>query len=167
MSPFGQYDRVDMYIADDVDTSRHVFLQGEVDLNIGVMAVKLEAVLFPEDLPVNRSCHLVLTKNGDALDGTHATLNSSSFFMIPLVIAMIALGLLYRTRRRFKGNTGHFKSLHDHPNSPTDGISKSSMSKSEEGDTSFVGPTFSGGALTGGRNSYNTFQNLRHLRRKR
>lgn len=78
-----------------------------------------------------------------------------------MVIALVALGLLYRTRRRFKGNAGgHFKSLHDHPNSPTDGASKSSIYKSEGGpdlgvaEAPFLGSVF-GGALAG-RNSSNT-----------
>ncbi|KAF9948794.1 hypothetical protein BGZ70_002049 [Mortierella alpina] len=241
-SPFDQYDKVDMHVVDDANPTRHNLLQAEVDLNIGVMAVRLEAILFPEDLPIRRLCHIVLTGVGNSLDGTHRTLNSSSFFMIrtmksingtlvplppaastllpsastalpastttrfssarsnaasatsegfpvsatnpaqpekssalsPLVIALIsvgsgamvialvALGLLYRTRRRFKGNTGgHFKSLHDHPSSPTDGASKSSIYKSEGGpdlgvaaEAPFLGPTF-GGALAG-RNSSNT-----------
>ncbi|CAO3571923.1 unnamed protein product [Mortierella alpina] len=240
-TPFDQYDKVDMHVVDDANPTRHNLLQAEVDLNIGVMAVRLEAILFPEDLPIRRLCHIVLTGVGNSLDGTHRTLNSSSFFMIrtmrlingtmvplpptastllpsastalpvstttrfssavstsasatsegfplsatnpalpekssalsPLVIALIsvgsgamvialvALGLLYRTRRRFKGNTGgHFRSLHDHPSSPTDGASKSSIYKSEGGpdtgvvEAPFLGPTF-GGALAG-RNSSNT-----------
>ncbi|KAF9990266.1 hypothetical protein BGZ75_002900 [Mortierella antarctica] len=240
-APFDQYEKVDMHVVDDANPARHNLLQGEVDLNIGVMAVRLEAILFPEDLPIRRSCHIVLTGVGNSLDGSHRTLNSSSFFMIrtmksvngtlvplpptaptqgpsgsvavptstttrfssakstvasttsegfpvsatqpaesgkspalsPLVIALIsvgsaamlialvALGLLYRTRRRFKGNTGgHFKSLHDHPNSPTDGASKSSIFKSEGGqdlgvaEAPFLGPTFGGGLA--GRNSSNT-----------
>ncbi|KAF9573621.1 hypothetical protein EC968_008258 [Mortierella alpina] len=163
-APFDQYDKVDMHVVDDTNPSRHNLLQAEVDLNIGVMAIRLEAILFPEDLPIKRLCHIVLTGVGNSLDGTHRTLNSSSFYMIrsgAMVIALVALGLLYRTRRRFKGNTGgHFKSLHDHPNSPTDGASKSSIYKSEGGqdlgvaEAPFLGPTF-GGALAG-RNSSNT-----------
>ncbi|KAF9945800.1 hypothetical protein BGZ72_000956 [Mortierella alpina] len=237
-APFDQYDKVDMHVVDDASPERHFQLQGEVDLNIGVTAVRLEALLFPEDLPIKRLCHLVLTGVGNSLDGTHRTLNSSSFYMIrtmknvngtlvslppagptvvpsapitvpastttrfssakstvaattsgdppvhatnppqstksstlsPLVIALISVGsaamaialvalaLLYRTRRRFKGNAGgHFKSLHDHPNSPTDGASKSSIYKSEGGhdlgvaEAPFLGPTFGAG-----RNSSNT-----------
>ncbi|KAI1288645.1 hypothetical protein EDD11_009742 [Mortierella claussenii] len=81
-APFDQYEKVDIYIVDDGNKSRSYLLQGEVDLNIGMMAARLEAPLFPEDLPVNRSCHILLTRVGNALDGTHQTLNSSSFFMI-------------------------------------------------------------------------------------
>ncbi|KAG0247945.1 hypothetical protein BG011_000701, partial [Mortierella polycephala] len=80
-APFGRYDFVDVYIVDDLNATSSFLLKSEVDLNLGVMAAKLDANLFPENLPANRSCHIVMTKDGDPLDGNHPTLNSSSFFM--------------------------------------------------------------------------------------
>ncbi|KAF8923238.1 hypothetical protein BGZ58_003210 [Dissophora ornata] len=239
MAPFGQYDMVDAYIVDDGNDTRVFQLQSDVDLSLGMTATRLEASLFPDDLSVNRSCHVVLVGTGNPLDGTHQTLNSSSFFMIrtkqtingtlvpipattttltttlsastttkktttlatttmgasatstvgsypttlsassedpdtlsplvigvisagsvALVIALIALGLLVSTRRRFKGSTGDFKSLHDHPGSPTDDLSKSSIFKSEGGHDLATGGSFAGAALGGpmaaGRSSSNT-----------
>ncbi|KAG0210270.1 hypothetical protein B0O80DRAFT_503963 [Mortierella sp. GBAus27b] len=232
--PFDQYDKVDIYIVDDSNSTRVILLQKDVDLSTGMMAAKLDAPLFPNDTPLNRSCHIVMVGNGNAPDGTHQTLNSTSFYLIrtkelvsgtlvpvtgtpttstllatstiaittsatlnttmssevggsptnlpsvpedkhenalsPLVIglisaacvilmiAVIAIGLLFRTQRRSKGTTGgHFKSLHDQPSSPTDDTSKSSLYKGHEltSEASFIGPV-TGSVITTGRSSSTT-----------
>ncbi|KAF8972850.1 hypothetical protein BGZ46_010014, partial [Entomortierella lignicola] len=243
-SPFNQYDKVDIYVVDDGgNDTRTIQLQTDVDLSTGMTAVKLDAPLFPVDLPINRSCHLILIKNGDDPASTQESLNSSSFFMIrtqesvngtlvpipvsstvsvsssttalisttltsstpyttssttpssssssssnnspaaaipissksntlsplviglitagsvALVIAIISIALLLRTRRRFKGDAGDFKSLYDQPNSPTDGTSKTSIFKSEEKQDmarrgSLVGPAFGSIAAIGRSSSH-------------
>ncbi|KAG0331892.1 hypothetical protein BG000_010508 [Podila horticola] len=233
-APFDKYEKVDMYIFDDT-TQAGTKLLSDVDLSLGMAAVTLESGLFPDSLPVNRSCHILLTRVDNALDGTHQTLNSSTFFLIrtkqnvsgtlvplpsatsttasltsssspapsssstsstkkttstlpnipgsnptsipegpesksnalsPLVIglisagcaalliAILALGLLYRARRRYTGNNAsYFKSLNDHSSSPTE-PSKSSIFQNDDANGSFVGPTF--GAIAAGRSSSNT-----------
>jgi len=80
--PFDQYEKVDVYIVDESNNTRAYLLQKEVDLNIGMMAARLEATYFPTDLPVNRSCLIMMVGAGNDIDGTHQTLNSSSFYMI-------------------------------------------------------------------------------------
>ncbi|KAF9425900.1 hypothetical protein BGZ94_007113 [Podila epigama] len=226
------YEKVDIYLFDH-NTTTGTKLVSDIELSVGVVALKLDAGLFPESLPVNRSCHILFTRAYNDLDGTHQTLNSSTFFLIrtkqsvsgtmvpmplptsiittassavlstttsststrptglpapvssentlptnvpdvpphhanalsPLVIglisagcaalllAMVALGLLFRARRRHSGNTSYFKSLQDHPSSPTEPASKSSIFEHGDANGSFVGPTFGG---TTGRNSSNT-----------
>ncbi|KAG0343577.1 hypothetical protein BG005_002320 [Podila minutissima] len=235
-APFDKYEKVDMYVFDDT-TQAGTKLLSDVDLSRGMAAVTLESGLFPDHLPVNRSCHILLTRVDNDLDGTHQTLNSSAFFLIrtkqnvsgtlvplpsatstttsltppsssasssssssstsknpktsssdspfdahptgipegpesnksnaisPLVIglisagcaalliAILALGLLYRARRRYTGNNAsYFKSLNDHPSSPTE-PSKSSIFQNDDANGSFVGPTFGAAA---GRSSSNT-----------
>lgn len=231
-APFDKYDKVDIYIFDHT-TQTGTKLLSDQDLSLGMAAVTLESGLFPDSLPVNRSAHILLTRADNNLDGTHDTLNSSTFFLIrtkqnvsgtlvplppatlpttltstsssslsssssittslkptsrimspnspptnipeapesksstlsPLVIglisagcaalliAILALGLLYRARRRYQGNNAnYFKSLHDHPSSPSE-PSKSSIFQNDDVNGSFVGPTFGGIA---GRNSSNT-----------
>ncbi|KAG0289411.1 hypothetical protein BGZ98_003842 [Dissophora globulifera] len=233
-TPFSQYDKVDVYVVDDVNNTRAFLLQSTVDLNVGMMATRLQAALFPEDLPINRSCHVVLTGVGNTLDGKHQTLNSSSFQLIrtkqtingtlipiptaasttlltttnitpinapaattsaapaggaappppissasdtsdslsplviglisagclTLIIAIVAIGLLFRARRRYKGNTGDFKSLYDHPSSPTDDACKNPIFKSEAGHEMTGSDLYGGPDLCGpmpiGRTSSNT-----------
>ncbi|KAG0084110.1 hypothetical protein BGZ92_010183 [Podila epicladia] len=232
-APFDKYEKVDMYIFDHT-TQAGTKLLSDVDLSLGMTAVTLQSGLFPDSLPVNRSCHILLTRVDNDLDGTHQTLNSSAFFLIrtkqnvsgtlvplppatstttsltssspasssssssaskqpktsssdrpfdahptdvpegpaskssalsPLVIGLIsagcaalliaifALGLLYRARRRYTGNNAsYFKSLNDHPSSPTE-PSKSSIFQNDDANGSFVGPTF---GATAGRSSSNT-----------
>lgn len=82
MSPFGKYDTVDIYIVDEDSVGRSYMIKQAAEIEFGSAASKLEPVLFPEDVPNNRSCHIVITSNGNELDGKHDTLNSSSFFMI-------------------------------------------------------------------------------------
>ncbi|KAG0366994.1 hypothetical protein BGZ54_004588, partial [Gamsiella multidivaricata] len=82
MYPFDQYDKVDIYIVDEGNDTRTFLLQDEADLSLGMMATRLDSQFFPEDLPSNRSCHVLMTGVGNALDGTHRTLNSSSFLLI-------------------------------------------------------------------------------------
>ncbi|KAF9915730.1 hypothetical protein BX616_005523 [Lobosporangium transversale] len=244
-APFNQYERVDIYIVDDANATRTLLVHKAVDLNLGMTAVRLEAPFFPEDAPVNRSCHILMIRARYPPDGNYETLNSSTFFMIrtkqtvngttvpiqatatstgslpttqltgtltyvttqptnivatenipgsgavlptlpilpadstkesnglsPLVIglisagvlvlliAIVAIGLLLRTRKRFKGDPSYFKNLYDQPSSPTDDASKKYIFK-DEGDKSmtssgsFVNPTI-GIALATGRNSANT-----------
>ncbi|KAF9923926.1 hypothetical protein FBU30_006042 [Linnemannia zychae] len=203
-------------------------------------ASRLESSLFPEDLPINRSCHLVFTRVGNLLDGTHDTINSYPFFMIrtkqnvsgtlvplppttsstiisttltttrsttkatthststfppaspstlptqgvlpsespgtlsPLVIGLISAGcgalliaavaifLLVRARRRYKGNTNHFKSLDDQSSSPTDESSKGLSNFKLESDQEFAsqvggyGGSMIAASLAAGRSSTNT-----------
>ncbi|KAF9165355.1 hypothetical protein BGX20_000628 [Mortierella sp. AD010] len=78
---------------------------------------------------------------------------------VALIIAIIAIALLLRTRRRFKDDSGDFTSLHDNPSSPTDETSKSSIFKSEESQDilskgAAIGAPF--GAMAAGRSSSNT-----------
>ncbi|KAG0012596.1 hypothetical protein BGZ80_011638 [Entomortierella chlamydospora] len=78
---------------------------------------------------------------------------------VALVVAIIAIALLLRTRRRFKDDSGDFTSLRDNPSSPTDETSKSSIFKSEESQDilsrgAAVGAPF--GAMAAGRSSSNT-----------
>ncbi|KAG9068893.1 hypothetical protein KI688_011184 [Linnemannia hyalina] len=249
MSPFGKYDTVDIYIVDEDSVGRSYMFKQAAEIEFGSAASKLEATLFPEDVSNNRSCHIVITGNGNALDGTHNTLNSSSFFMIrtqqnvsgtmvplpsptatatatistsltftttatstkgrpttyngttvpavstgiptngalpsdksaslsPLVIGLISAGcgalliaivavfLLVRARRRYKGNTSYFKSLDDQPGSPTDGSTKGSSNfKSEDdqesaavaarGEGGYGGALFAG-SIAAERSSSNT-----------
>ncbi|KAG0044550.1 hypothetical protein BGZ83_010242 [Gryganskiella cystojenkinii] len=242
-APFDKYEKVDLYIMNEGNNTQSFFLQGDVDLSLGMTAARLETALFPETLPVNRSCHVLFIRQGNSLDGTHQTLNSSSFFMIrtkqtingtlvpivptspatsttlatstqistatttttstaanttssivgapptnvpptnkssnvlsPLVIglisagcaalliAIVALGLLYRTRRRYNNDTSDFKSLHDQPYSPTDGgpSQAPSLFKSESvHDTNSNRPYSAGasvveGSFVAGRSSSNT-----------
>ncbi|KAG0030401.1 hypothetical protein BGZ82_007447 [Podila clonocystis] len=192
-----------MYIFDHT-TQAGTKLLSDIDLSLGMTAVTLESGLFPDSLPVNRSCHILLTRVDNDLDGTHQTLNSSTFFLIrsssastkpktsspntpsdalptvipegpesksnalsPLVIglisagcaalliAILALGLLYRARRRYTGsNANYFKSLNDHPSSPSEPSKSSIFQNDDDANGSFVGPTF--GAIAAGRSSSNT-----------
>lgn len=79
-----------------------------------------------------------------------------------LVIAIVALGLLYRARRRYHGDTSDFKSLHDQPYSPTDGASQApSIFKNEGSQDPGSGPYSAGasvaeGSMAAGRSSSNT-----------
>ncbi|GJJ69031.1 hypothetical protein EMPS_01377 [Entomortierella parvispora] len=242
-APFDKYEKVDLYIMDESVDNQSFMLQSDVDLSLGMTAARLEAPLFPETLPVNRSCHVLFIGQGNSLDGTHQTLNSSSFFMIrdkqtingtlvpitlpptatattsatttsqipstktttttttainsttvavgapatnvpstdksssvlsPLVIglisagcaalliAIVALGLLYRARRQYHGDTSDFKSLHDQPYSPTDGASQApSVFKNEASQEPGSGPYSAGasvaeGSMAAGRSSSNT-----------
>ncbi|KAF9905879.1 hypothetical protein EC991_001201 [Linnemannia zychae] len=242
MTPFEQYDKVDVYIVDDGSSGRSYMLQEYVKLNDNYLVVRLESVIFPEDLPVNRSCHITFTRNGDGLD-SDKTLNTPSFFMIrtqqnvsgtmvplppptasvtlsttlstssimtttskttthtitstpgvssplptngsadsseksaalsPLVIGLISAGciallvavlavfLLLRARRRYKGNTSYFKNLDDQPGSPTEGSAKGSSNFKLEDDqelaaraAEYGGPHFAG-SIAAGRSSSNT-----------
>jgi len=81
-APFDKYDKVDLYIINDSIDNQSFLLQSDVDLSLGMTAARLEVSLFPETLPVNRSCHVLFIGQGNSVDGTHQTLNSSSFFMI-------------------------------------------------------------------------------------
>ncbi|KAF9123147.1 hypothetical protein BGX30_001588 [Mortierella sp. GBA39] len=247
MSPFGKYDTVDIYIVDEDSVGRSYMFKQAAEIEFGSAASKLEATLFPEAVSNNRSCHIVITSSGNALDGTHDTLNSSSFFMIrtqqnvsgtmvplpsptatatistsltftttatstksvtatldattvpaastgiptngtlpsnksasisPLVIGLISAGcgalliaivavfLLVRARRRYMGNTSYFKSLDDQPGSPTGGSAKGSSNfKSEDdqesaaaaaqGEGGYGGALFAG-SIAAGRSSSNT-----------
>lgn len=248
MAPFGKYDTVDIYIVDEGSAGRSYMFKQAAEIEFGSAASRLEAVLFPEDVPNNRSCHIVITSNGNELDGKHDTLNSSSFFMIrtqqnvsgtmvplpsptasstistpltlttttakstksatttqnattvpavstdtptngafpseksaslsPLVIGLISAGcgalliaivavfLLVRARRRYKGNTSYFKSLDDQPGSPTDDSAKGSSNfKLEDdqesaataarGEGGYGGALFAG-SIAAGRSSSNT-----------
>ncbi|KAF9998064.1 hypothetical protein BGZ65_006406 [Modicella reniformis] len=233
-SPFDQYEKVDVYVVDVLNSTRAFLLQKNVDLNIGMMAARLDTPLFPDDTPLNRSCRIAMTGAGNTLDGTHEMLNSKPFYMIrtkqsingtlviapipttttssvttsiisttttssssstsnasettsesgfptnpptspykfnsmsPLVIGLISAGcvalmiaiiaicLLFRARRRPNRNTDHFKSLRDQPSSPTDDASKRSLFKPEiSHDLAFVGPIM-GTATTTGRISSGT-----------
>ncbi|KAG0280714.1 hypothetical protein BGZ96_001456 [Linnemannia gamsii] len=194
MAPFDQYDRVDIYIVDEDAVGRSYMFKRAAEIEFGGAAQGLDATFFPEDLPINRSCHIVMTKNGDELDGRHDTLNSSSFFMIhvptngalpsdksgslsPLVIGIISAGcvalliaiaaifLWLRARRRYKGNTDHFKSLDDQPGSPAEGSAKGSsnfkLEDDQESAAAALGEGGYGGALfagsiAAGRSSSNT-----------
>ncbi|KAG0052433.1 hypothetical protein BGZ90_006489, partial [Linnemannia elongata] len=82
MSPFGKYDTVDIYIVDEDSVGRSYMFKQAAEIEFGSAASKLDATLFPEGVANNRSCHIVITGNGNELDGKHNTLNSSSFFMI-------------------------------------------------------------------------------------
>ncbi|KAF9433887.1 hypothetical protein BGZ76_008856 [Entomortierella beljakovae] len=242
-NPFDQYDRVDIYIVDDTNSVPKLRLQEDIGLEKGMTAVILDnGQLFPTDKPNNRSCHLIIIRNGDDPDSSQTqSISSRSFFLVgnnkssttasiippitatftsttpsltattsptpqssssspttsssssspipngidnspppgasptskgalsPLVIglisagsfsvivAIIAVALLLRTRRRYRGDTTDFKSLNDHPSSPTDEASKSSIFKSEDNQdmlskSSLVGPSM----MTAGRSSTHT-----------
>lgn len=247
MSPFGKYDTVDIYIVDEDSVGRSYMFKQAAEIEFGSAASKLDATLFPEGVANNRSCHIVITGNGNELDGKHNTLNSSSFFMIrtqqnvsgtmvpiptptatatistsltlttttkstksatstndattvpavstgiptngalpsdksvslsPLVIGLISAGcgalliaivavfLLVRARRRYKGNTSYFKSLDDQPGSPTDESAKGSSNYKLEddqesaaaaarGEGGYGGALFAG-SIAAGRSSSNT-----------
>ncbi|KAG0372153.1 hypothetical protein BGX24_000669 [Mortierella sp. AD032] len=243
MPVFGRYDPVDVYIIDDGASSRSYMLQKDVTLNDGNIIVRLEAVLFPEDLPINRSSHIAFTAAGNDINGDQPTFKSASFFMIrtqqnvsgtmlplppptasstlpsttlltiskttstrsftptsttfpaisspqptngadtsedsaplsPLVIGLISAGcgallialvaifLLLRARRRYKGNTSYFKSLDDQPGSPTEESTKGASNFKLEDDQEsaaarageYGGPMFAG-SIAAGRSSSNT-----------
>ncbi|KAF9276163.1 hypothetical protein BGZ88_001900 [Linnemannia elongata] len=169
MSPFGKYDTVDIYIVDEDSVGRSYMFKQAAEIEFGSAASKLDATLFPEGVANNRSCHIVITGNGNELDGKHNTLNSSSFFMIrcgALLIAIVAVFLLVRARRRYKGNTSYFKSLDDQPGSPTDESAKGSSNYKLEddqesaaaaarGEGGYGGALFAG-SIAAGRSSSNT-----------
>ncbi|KAF8929808.1 hypothetical protein BGZ47_000875 [Haplosporangium gracile] len=245
MSPFGQYDTVDIYLVDEDSVGRSYMFKQAAEVEFGSAASRLDAALFPNDVPTNRSCHIVITSSGDELNGKHKTLNSSSFFMIrtqqnvsgtmvplpsptatatlstpltftttrstssvttthnattvpvvstdipndgafpsdksaslsPLVIglisagcgalliAIVALFLLVRARRRYKGNTSYFKSLDDQPGSPTEESAKGSSNFKLEDDQESAtaaaqaegyGGALFAGSIAAGRSSSNT-----------
>jgi hypothetical protein len=97
MAPFEQYDRVDVYVVDDGSSGRSYTLKEYVQLNDNFLVTSLDAGIFPEDLPANRSCHLTFTRNGDAID-SDKTLNSPSFFMIRKHTRLYLLFALSRER---------------------------------------------------------------------
>ncbi|KAG0262336.1 hypothetical protein BGZ95_004047 [Linnemannia exigua] len=80
-----------------------------------------------------------------------------------LLIAIIAVFLLLRARRRYKGNTSYFKSLDDQPSSPTEESSKGASNFKLEDDQEsaaarageYGGPMFAG-SIAAGRSSSNT-----------
>ncbi|KAF9138317.1 hypothetical protein BG015_002432 [Linnemannia schmuckeri] len=194
MSPFDQYDTVDIYLVDEDSVGRSYMFKQAAEILFGSAASRLDAALFPDDVPTNRSCHIVIVDSGDELNGKHKTLNSSSFFMIripndgalpydksaslsPLVIGLISAGcgalliaivaifLLVRARRRYKGNTSYFKSLDDQPGSPTEESAKGSSNFKLEDDqesataaarTEGYGDALFAGSIAAGRSSSNT-----------
>ncbi|KAF9081232.1 hypothetical protein BGX23_001112 [Mortierella sp. AD031] len=243
MAPFERYDNVDIYIVDEDPAGRTYQIQKDFSINKGMTATRLDAILFPEDLATNRSCHILFIGAYNDLYGSHETLNSTSFYMIrtkqtvngtltdiptatatvstslsstltttritttkpstthslstiptadtplptnstlpseksgalsPLVIglisagcgalliAIVALFLLVRARRRYKGNTSYFKSLDDQPGSPTDESAKGSSNYKLEDDqeSAAKGDAYGGalfaGSIAAGRSSSNT-----------
>ena len=83
-----------------------------------------------------------------------------------LLIAIVAVFLLVRARRRYKGNTSYFKSLVDQPGSPTDGSAKGSSTFKLEDDQESAAAAARGeggcggalfaGSIAAGRSSSNT-----------
>ncbi|KAI8598174.1 hypothetical protein EDD21DRAFT_356608 [Dissophora ornata] len=164
MAPFGQYDMVDAYIVDDVPipattttltTTLSASTTTKKTTTLATTTMGASATSTVGSYPTTLSAS---SEDPDTL--SPLVIGVISAGSVALVIALIALGLLVSTRRRFKGSTGDFKSLHDHPGSPTDDLSKSSIFKSEGGHDLATGGSFAGAALGGpmaaGRSSSNT-----------
>ncbi|KAF9970935.1 hypothetical protein BGZ73_006199 [Actinomortierella ambigua] len=81
MTPFDQYEKVDVYLVDVVNKWQ-LMLQANADLNLGMLASRKDATMFPDNLPINRTCRVVFISQDQPLDGTHRTVNSSDFTLI-------------------------------------------------------------------------------------
>ncbi|KAG0267746.1 hypothetical protein DFQ27_008391 [Actinomortierella ambigua] len=81
MTPFDQYEKVDVYLVDETNNWQ-LLLQQNAEVSLGMLASRKDASMYPDNLPVNRTCRIVFISPDKPLDGTHRTVNSSDFLLI-------------------------------------------------------------------------------------